>query len=163
MVLKIGDCQHLANIGEEVGVGEFNPLGYALGAARKEDDGGVVRSGVDIRWSGAEGDDHGGGQFSQGGDVRLDVFEVEQPYACFLERGNIDAGFFKEVSRRDDLFETSEPGALRQRGGPGSEVQDGGDTSGGPEAEQHDGGGSDAGQHDTNAVAIGFVELSTPH
>lgn len=163
MVLEIGDCEHLADIGEEVGMGELDCFGYAFGTAGEEDYGGVIWLGFDVGWAGTQGDDYGGGELGQGGDAGFHVLEIEEFDACLLQRGDVDAAFLEEVPGGDDLFESGEVGALGQGDGSGGEVQDSGDMSCGPEAEEDDGSGPDSRQHDSHAVSVGFVELPTPH
>ena len=165
---EVGDGDELADVSEEIAVGELDAFGDAFGAAGEEDDGGAVDlllrgelgpCGVGERAEGG-GEKGGefGGEFGGCGDGGADVFEEDEGETGVGERGEVDAGFFEEGAGGDDLGEAGGAGAGEHLGGACGEVEEGGFAAEGPEGEEGGWGGVDVGEEEAGAWR-GGVEL----
>ena len=167
-VREVGDSQHLANVGEEIDVRQFDALGHAFGTAGKQDDGGVLGPGIGrergtrqpAEAGRVESDTEEGGEFPAGGDAAAQVFEEDELEAGLTKRIEIQPGAFKKGARGDDLAEAGQLAAGEHRGRAVGIIQDRRHAGDAPQAQQDDRQGADIGQEHARTGGFGCERLA---
>ena len=152
---------HLADVGQEIGVGEYHSLRNALRSGSEENHGrcfGRIESQSRHLQTSATAqavlDERQ--DFGHGSDAHPDVFEVVEPDAGRFEGGDIQLGLLEEGPGGDDVADSGQLGALQENGRTRGEVEDRRGISGGPQCHQGDGHAVDIGQEyaDLGGVAL---------
>ena len=98
----------MAQVGEDVAVGQLDALGYTLGAAGEQHDGGLLGRDVELslakRGLVLEQD----GQLGQAGNLLAHVLKINELDAGLLHWLDVQSGFSRNARGGDDLFQSGQ-------------------------------------------------------